>query len=184
MSVPLSKRKLSRYEFYDNAVRMRISITNLLLRDFGVKNKVRNVKFFSQMVGMSDEDTEAIERIAEKYNLRKSVLEEYPYWLIDHFRKNILDILKDLISNITAGQTVNEQKRDDCLVKRGYQTAAIINCEQLLQEFQYVTDILPCNYSKFLPYVDMIDNEIRYLRAWMGQTEKLLVKIASKQNIG
>ena len=68
MSVPLSKRKLSRYEFYDNAVRMRISITNLLLRDFGVKNKVRNVKFFSQMVGMSDEDTEAIERIAEKYD--------------------------------------------------------------------------------------------------------------------
>lgn len=48
MSVPVGKRSLSDLEFYKNAIRLRADITDLLLRDFGVKDKVRDTKILSK----------------------------------------------------------------------------------------------------------------------------------------
>jgi hypothetical protein len=44
LSVLKSKRGLSKLEFYHNARKLRRDITSLLLRDFGVRNKVRKIK--------------------------------------------------------------------------------------------------------------------------------------------
>ena len=44
MSVLKNKRSVSSLEFYHNAIMLRREITMLLLRDFGIKDKVRSVK--------------------------------------------------------------------------------------------------------------------------------------------
>ena len=44
MSVLKNKRGLSKLEFYHTARKLREDITNLLLRDFGVRDKVRKIK--------------------------------------------------------------------------------------------------------------------------------------------
>ena len=81
-----SKRGLSKLEFYHNARKLRRDITNLLLRDFGVRDKIRKVK--------ADDGKDV------------TIIEGYPDWLIDKFRDSIMRILRNLMMNITAGNTI------------------------------------------------------------------------------
>ncbi|MDR0374619.1 MAG: hypothetical protein LBH85_02730 [Treponema sp.] len=160
MSVLKSKRGLSRLEFYHNARKLRKDITNLLLRDFGVRDKVRKVK---------TEDGKTV-----------SVIEGYPDWLIEKFRDSIIQILRNLMMNITAGNSVYPVNEAELQLRRQYQTAAIVNCEQLLQEMHYCEDILPVHVSKFLPYVDAIELEIKLLKGWRKSANKLDKKLKGK----
>ena len=106
MSVPVSKRTLSDLEFYHNAFNLRLNITNLLLRDFAIKDKIRNLQVLQGMRGMTDEDTRALGEISERYGFSKPVIERYPEWLINHFsidfyylENNILKLYNGIILN-------------------------------------------------------------------------------------
>jgi hypothetical protein len=157
MSVLKNNRNLSKLEFYHNARKLREDITNFLLRDFGVRDKIRKIK-----------TTE---------NLDVTVIEEYPEWLIEFFRKSIINILRSLMMNIMAGNTIYPVTMEELAERRRYQTAAIINCEQLLSEMTYCADVLPVELNKFLPYVDRIDFEIRLLKGWRKSSNDLARKI-------
>jgi hypothetical protein len=150
MSVLKNKRGLSKLEFYHNARKLRRDITALLLRDFGVRDKIRTLK--------TPEGAEV------------TVIEGYPDWLIEKFRDSIMDILRRLMLNITAGNTIYPTNEAELQQRRQYQTAAIVNCEQLLQEMHYCEDVLPVHISKFLPYVVTIrlDTSGRTLLAWQA----------------
>ena len=157
MSVLKNKRGLSKLEFYHNARQLRRDITNLLLRDFGVRDKIRQVK---------GEEGETL-----------TVIEGYPGWLIEKFRDSIMQILRNLMMNITAGNTIYPTNESELQLRRQYQTAAIVNCEQLLQEMHYCEDILPVHVSKFLPYVEAIEFEVKLLKGWRKSNNKLNGKL-------
>lgn len=55
----------------------------LLLRDFGIKDKVRSVKSLYGVPGMEPEDEQKFREIVEKYEMKATIIEEYPAWLID-----------------------------------------------------------------------------------------------------
>jgi hypothetical protein len=154
MSVLKNKRGLSKLEFYHNARRLRRDITNLLLRDFGVRDRIRKVK------SPSGEEV--------------SVIEGYPDWLLEEFRRNIMQILRNLMLTITAGNTIYPTTDGVMALRRQYQTAAIINCEQLLQEFHYCEDVLPVALAKFVPFVDSIETEINLLKGWRKSNNKII----------
>jgi hypothetical protein len=159
MSVLKNKRGLSKLEFYHNARKLRREITNLLLRDFGVRDTVRKVR------------NEAGERV--------SVIEEYPDWLLEEFRRSIMRILRNLIMNITAGNTVYPVNQAELDLRRHYQTQAIINCEQLLQEMHYCEDVLPVAVAKFIPYVEAVDFEVKLLKGWRKANSRINTKLTS-----
>jgi hypothetical protein len=165
MAVLKNKRSLSRLEFYNNARKLREGITNMLLRDFGVRDKVRKIK--------TPENTEI------------TVIEGYPEWLIVSFRQSIINIMRSLMLNITAGNTIFPVTPDELALRRRYQTGAIINCEQLLEEMIYCSDVLPVKLEKFLPYVDSIKFEIQLLKGWRKSNsiiEKRIKEDAAKGN--
>ncbi len=153
MSVLKNRRSLSKLEFYHTARKLREDITNMLLRDFGVRDKVQKIK--------TEENKEV------------TIIEEYPEWLIITFRQNIMQILRSLMLNITAGNTIYPNNKDELNLRRRYQSGAIVNCEQLLQEFQYCADVLPVKLEKFLPYVDAIEFEIKLLKGWRKSNNAL-----------
>ena len=62
------------------------------------------------------------------------------------------------------------------------QNAAIGNCEQLLQEFQYIIEVLPVNANKYLRFVDMIEREIALLKGWRKSDNRILKRIKENQN--
>jgi hypothetical protein len=157
VSVLKNKRGLSKLEFYNNARKLRESITNMLLRDFGIRDKIRKIK--------------------TPENMEVTVIEGYPEWLIVFFRQNIISILRNMMLNITAGNTVYPTTLDELAIRRRYQNGAIINCEQLLQEMIYCADVLPVKMEKLMPYVASIEFEVKLLKGWRKSGNKLQKKI-------
>ena len=86
MSVLKNKRGLSKLEFYHTARKLREDITKMLLRDFGVRDKIRKIR--------------------TPENMEVTVIEGYPDWLITSFRQNMANLLRNLMMNITAGNTI------------------------------------------------------------------------------
>lgn len=56
MSVIKNKRSLSDLEFFHNAIKLRTTMTDLLLRDFGVKAKNKNAQVYPKKFKMDKED--------------------------------------------------------------------------------------------------------------------------------
>jgi len=160
MSVLKNKRGLSKLEFYHNARKLRKEMTNWLLRNFGVKDKIRIEK--------------------RKGEEPEKIIEEYPEWFITHVREKILAILHNMMMNITAANTIYPITPDELMLRRRYQTGAIINCEQLIQEIEYCDDILPVAMKKFEPYYEMIAYEIQLLKGWRKANNKIAEKIKEK----
>jgi len=159
LSVLKNKRGLSKLEFYHNARRMRKELTALTLRDFGIHSRGKKFK----------EDTGSQQP------------EGYYDELLAEFSKNIRLLLRNLILNITAANTIFPVNNDEVILRRRYQTGAIINCEQLLQEMLYCEDVMPVKASVFMPYIERIEFELKLLKGWRKANNKILDKISEKQ---
>jgi len=162
MAVLKNKRTLSQLEFFNNAIILRKEITKLLLQDFGIRDKVRKVKNGENEL---------------------TIIEEYPKWLITFFRQSVISSLRNLMMNITAGNTIYPSTQEELTERRRYQTAAIINCEQLLCDFNYIAEVFPVELKKYMPFVDKILFEIKLLKGWRKSSNGLLRKIQSNQEV-
>lgn len=176
MSVLKNKRKQSRLEFFHNAYILRNEITLLLLRDFGIKDKIRTVSKEPFILRMDKDDQKVLIELFQKYNITE-LKEKYPMWLIEYFRNSILEILKNLILNITAANTIYPTFESEYYERRNLQNKAIYNCEQLLQEMQFIISIMPTNVNKYMRYVKMTENEIALLKGWRKSDNKILKRI-------
>lgn len=86
MSVLARNRKLSQYEFYTNALHLRKSMRFLLLRDLGIKDKVREIHEFAR--NMNEPDRTEFIRLATENNLERFKT-NYPEWIIEKLRNQI-----------------------------------------------------------------------------------------------
>jgi len=196
VSVIKNKRGLSKLEFYNNARQLRKELTAILLRNFGVKIKTAN-----------DGKT----YIEDPNDDGSVILGEFPEWALAEFRRNIMQILRNMMMNITAGNSIypsamedpknpdapklpeeytRRVQSDELADRRRYQTAAIANCQQLVQELQYFSDVFSLRYntfvidvSKILPFIDKIEFEIRLLKGWRKSTNDMAKKIMKGENV-
>jgi hypothetical protein len=149
------KRGLSRLEFYHNARLLRRELTMLVLRDFGIHKRGEAFKKETgseQPTGFYDE-------------------------LLQEFSTNIRQSLRNLMLNITAGNSIYPVTPEELSTRRMYQNAAIINCEQLLQELLYCADVMPVKASIFEPYIEKIEFEINLLKGWRKSNSKIMQRI-------
>lgn len=180
ISVLVKDRGISSMDFFHNAIKLRKMIVELLLRDFGIKDKIRNPKVYANSIKMSDEDKIEWKRIIEKYQMNRSVIDEYPKWLIVYFRENVLLILRDMIFYIVKTNSIYIDSELSYKERRHYQTLAICQCEILLQEFQFVIDVINVDVNKFMPYVELIEKEIALLKGWRKSDNKVIRKLKEK----
>lgn len=161
-------------EFYHNALKLRIIITEFLLKDFGIRSRRRNLEFARDVYDIEEDDLKEIEDILSAYNIKNSFLDNFPTWLIDKERDYFLDLLRDLIKNICSANTIHITNKEEYYMRRNYQTQAICNCENLLQEMQYVIYLCHPNVEKYMKYVDIIEKEILLLKGWRKSDNKII----------
>jgi hypothetical protein len=157
MSVLKSKRSLSKLEFYHNARKMRKDFTDFLRRDFGIHSR-KNAK-----------------------NINTALPEDYYAEDMGEFAKNIKILLRNLMWNITGGNSIYPATIADLEQRRHYQNAAIINCEQLHQELLFCEDTLPVQVSQLVQYVESIEFEIKLLKGWRKSNNKFEDFIKKKE---
>lgn len=187
MSVLKRKRNLSKMEFYHNAIKLRLMITELLLKDFGIKSRRRNLEFAKEVYDIDEEDLSEIEDILSAYNIKNSFIDNFPSWLIDKERDYFMDLLRSLMKNICSANTIHITNEEEYMMRRNYQTKAICDCENLLQEMQYVIYVCHPNVEKYMVYVDIIEKEILLLKGWRKSDNKIIKAIKenkeNKENI-
>lgn len=179
MSVIKNKRSLSDLEFFHNAIKLRKNMTDLLLRDFGVKARQRDPHIYPKRFAMDKEDGERFLELCDKYKIT-SIVDDYPKWLIDEFRESILLNLRELLANITAANSIYPTCMIELDERRIRQDRAIANCEVLLQEMSYALSVLPVDVNKYMGYVDMIQREIALLKGWRKSDNKLKNRLLKK----
>jgi hypothetical protein len=157
MSVLKSKRSLSKLEFYHNARKLRREMTEFLRRDFGIHSR-KNAQ-----------------------NIDPALPEDYYTEDIGEFAKNIKILLRNLIWNITGGNTIFPANLADLEHRRHHQNQAIINCEQLHQELLFCEDTLPIKASQLVPYVEAIEFEVKLLKGWRKSNNKAEEAIKKKE---
>lgn len=159
-------------EFFANATRMRRDITMMLLRNFGCKERSRDLKLPHGLKIMNDADKEALLDILDRWNAGGDVLVEYPQWLLSHFRSSLLMLLRNLMMQITAANSIYPTSLREAEERRSMQNQAICTCECLLQELEHIASILPIDANKIKPFIYMCDREVQLLKGWRKSDNK------------
>ena len=181
MSVVKSKRNLSSMEFFHNALVLRKSITELLLRDFGIKQFKRNIRFVGTVEHFSHEDKILVEEIFDKYDMDRCFTDDYPMWLIERERVYFLDILRNLIKNLVKANSIYPVNMQEYYERRRLQNDSIGDLENLLQEMQYILSVFPVDAEKYMVYVEMIEREIALVKGWRKSDNKIASRLQKQE---
>jgi hypothetical protein len=164
MSVLARMRKLSQYEFYTNALKLRKSMRFLLLRDLGIKDKVREVHEFAK--DMSEDDRVEFILLASKYGVEQFKT-EYPQWVIEKLRNAIWQHLDDMVDHKIPKDVVKRQRRKMRKLARLAAEGQIT-----LKEFQTHYKSWRGDKKRYHAYYTLrrLDSEERKLEKWIRNT--------------
>lgn len=169
MSVLAYKRKESKLEFYNTALKVVDTVWFLCIRDFGLKPRARTPTFYTR--GWSEEDKNLFETLIRDHGIAK-VIDIYPNWVIQKLRDEMLYLAFDMVQNITNAYTVWATTLAEFDLRRTSQDKAIADCYGLLQRLQFITKVLPIHADKLKHIVEIINKEIRLLKGWRKSDNK------------
>jgi hypothetical protein len=146
-----------------------------------LKNKLglSQLEFYHTARKMREDITKLLLR---NMGVKKDARQDCKRWLIQQFRHNISTLLRDLMWNITAANTLYPTTYPEIAERKHYQNKAIMCCEKLFQEFQYCGDVLPVHVAKFMPFVDQIQHEIRLLKGWRKSNSVFVKRLGGKKD--
>ncbi len=166
MAVLKSKRGISKAEFINNAINLRKYVVFKLLKDFGIKDRVRDCTFFLHDRNLTVEEKKQLGALLRKCDYNAE-LESYPDWFIRHERDYMHGLCRDMISDIFHANNIYITCTADIEERRKYQNSAIANVTLLLQELTFLLDVIPqVNADKLKPLIEMADREIALLKGW------------------
>lgn len=155
MSVIVSKRNESKFEAIKYASDLRLLFTELTSRTFGIRD-LNSIVRRKYMFGR--EDTERIDK----------------YIHILAGCKGRIDNFTSLIEmNVRAANSIYPINQDEYFLRRDHQNQAIINCEQLLSELQYIVNVFDVDINNYRQYVEGIDREISLIKKWRQTDNKI-----------
>jgi len=173
MSVPVGRRKQSRFEAQHHYLRLRSEITELMLLDFGFSVEKYNdmIERYRQSHSNSGDTEEIVERYRRK-------CEAFHRWFIDKECDAILEILRNIQCEFTMGNSIypgeTPAKIAEFCQRRRHVNEAIAGCYALKQELQYVIMVLPVDMNKFERFAEAIDKQISLYKGVRQSDNRLL----------
>lgn len=155
MSVLVGDRKESKFEPIVYSVELHRILTDLIQRDFGVKDLDQLVRV---RYALGKDSKENFERY--RYLMRNS--------------KDRVDQLAYLITNNVRGaNSIYPTSMHEYEQRRDYQNFAIANCEQLIKELQRVVELFEIDLNVYGRIINAIDREIGLIKKWRQRDNKI-----------
>ena len=168
-----------------NALKLEKEVTELLLRDFGVKDRVRNrirdakldeqsadvLREIENRYCMEPYDKDCIDSIISNATVEARDLERYPEWL------------DSLMRNIYAANSIYISKENmftEYGQRRGLWNLAIGNCYQLSAKFDTIRKTFPVDANKYEPYLGRRKKEIALIKGVRSADNRVLTKLVQK----
>lgn len=175
MSVPVGKRSISELEFYKNAIRLRESVTEWLLRDFGDKPRARTIDTLRKLYKMKPENAQKLLEVLTEESLGDRLIESFPEWWIAERRRTIDRMLCKLIMEIKRANAIYPTCYEEAIERRLHQDRAISQIDVLSEELRFVAStIKTVDINKFEPYIRMADTEYKLLKGWRKADNKFI----------
>lgn len=167
MSVPKYKRKESKLQVFVNATRLRRTITQWCLRDFGIKSRVRKISNLFSAVKFLPEDAELVEELFNKYPEMNDgrVLEDFPAWIVQKCKFSLIDEVNSLCRNLTHANSIYPQCEKELTQRRLYINVAIGCCENLISQIEFISDVFPVNLNSLQLLCEELKHEEALLKS-------------------
>jgi len=146
-----------------------------MMRDFGTKDKVRDVKSFTK--GMEPQDADLLMAVLEKYHIRK-INTYWPEWVIVHIRATVCEELNKFMCALEAAMAIWPQMHAEYEERRVLQDRAIGALDGILSTLTLAVDVLPVDADKFRTQVELIEKERALIKGWRKSDNKRFKSLA------
>lgn len=155
MSVLVSDRSESKFEAITYSIELHDMLIELMQRSFGVKDLNHLVRF--RYIYEKD----------EHYDFERC------WYLIQKFKERIDKLAASVIGNVRAANTIYPTSMHEYELRRDYQNAAIISCEQIINELQRVVEVFEVDVNVYGRYIKAINREIGLIKKWRQRDNKI-----------
>lgn len=124
---------------------------------------------------LGDRKESKFEAITHSVDLHDMLIE-----LMQNFKTRIDQLASLMTNNIRAANSIYPQNLHEYEIRRDYQNAAIVNCEQLIKELQRIVEIFDVDINLYSRYIKAIDREIGLIKRWR-QRDKTIKSYLEKQ---
>ena len=172
MSVPTWKQTASKLDAFSEAVKLRHIITQMILRDFGLKRDK-----FTALIGQNTRDKypelkPLIQRIDNYQNEveKARILKEYDDEFVKYIRENLFRLLSDLIETIAAANEIQCKIPQEFTKRILLQDDAIGDIAKIRQQILFIEEFFNIDLSRYMEYSEQLELTKRYLYKWKKST--------------
>lgn len=154
------KRSESRLEAQHLAIQIRLRIKSELMVTFAYSQK----RFETHLRKATEYIQNSTERDAVKQRFRE-MEEGFDIWFIEDERKAIHALTRDISHHIRAANTIWPVYRVEFLQRRTEWNEAMVACNRLQDELQYIAEVLPSDKNKYMQIVLDVERLFNALKA-------------------
>ena len=168
--IPKSKRRKSDLQVMHLCYQIRSRITAELMRTFGYSEKrmEAHIEKATSYIKVDSEREEMKDRMKETES-------RFDMWFIEHERARILDWAENIAIHIRSANTIWPTSWAEYDERRLEWTRAMVNCNRLQEELQYIAEVLPSDKNKYTKIVLDIETMFKMIHA-LKQADKKFKK--------
>ena len=159
-SIPKSKRSKSPLEALHAAYQLRWKVTAELMASFAYSEKKQEAHIRKLTAWMPD--PEERERRAEAI---REAEEGFGGWFIRRERDRVADFCQGITEHLRAANTIYPAYMAEFLERRLEMDRALVCCNKLQDELQYIAETLPADKNKYAHIVLECESVFRMIKA-------------------
>ena len=172
MSVPTWRQTASKLDAFTEAVKLRHIITQLILRNFGLKRDKFDALIDKKVREKYPELKGLISKIDRYQNEveKARLLTEYPDWFIKKIRDNLFDYSSELVANVASANEILCRTPDEYRKRILIQDDAIGDIAKIRQEVLFIEEFMNIDLSRYMNYSEQLEVTLKYLYKWKKST--------------
>lgn len=176
MSVPAWRRNRSKLDAEYEAVKFRVIVTQMIMRNFGLKidkNKYKPLVSYKLRQQYPDlkKFFDKIDKYQDNVETTKE-LKEYDKWFVRKVRNRLYDYAADLIKFISGANEIKCQYEFEYEERIKLQDKAISCLENISQEVNFVEEHFNLDLNKYMNYAEQKKKCKNLLYRWKRSTVK------------
>ena len=172
MSVPSWKQTASKLDAFAEAVKLRHIITQMIMRNFGLK-RTKYDAIVGKYVREKYPELESLIAKIDAYQNeveKARLLTEYPDYIIGKVRDNLFRYSSDLVSNIAAANEIQCKTQNEFVKRILLEDDAIGDIARIRQEVLFIEEFFNIDLSRYMEYSEQLELAKNYLYRWKKST--------------
>ena len=171
-NIPKSKRSESKLEALHRAYALRRRITAELMATFGYSQKKLEVHIQKMTSFMqTPEEREMMGKVI------REVEDNFSSWFIKRERDRVADFCQGITEHLRAANTIWPTNLSEFEERRLEMDRALICCNKLQDELQYIAETLPADKNKYMNIVLEVQAEFDMIKKLRQSDNRFLKKI-------